>query len=188
MKILLVDNGTTYLSAIHKLLSGNIVETVSYQNIPNNNQYDLTILSGGHQFSVVGNEAKLSRELGLVKSSLKPVLGICFGFELIGYAFGAHLSHLNNKEKGVFTLQQLSDDPIFTNLVDLKVYDSHRWIIDDAGDQLIPLAASPNGIEIVKHQHKPIYGFQFHPEMFPDNTSGDELFKNYLQIIGKIKS
>lgn len=42
---------------------------------------------------------------------------------------------------------------------------------------------SKDGVEIIKHKQKIIYGFQFHPEMFPDQTQGDELFANLINLV-----
>jgi carbamoylphosphate synthase small subunit len=47
----------------------------------------------------------------------------------------------------------------------------------------VGLANSIEGIEIIKHKDKPIYGFQFHPEMFPNLSDGDELFANIVKIV-----
>lgn len=188
MNILLVDNGTTYLGALKLLLHDHNVNISSYKDIPvDNSQYDLIILSGGHNFSVIGNQEKLEREINTIITSNTPILGICFGFELIGYAFGAHLSHQLNKDKGIVAIKKVSPDPIFINTNTIYVYESHRWVINDLGDQLIPLAKSPKGVEIFRHRSRMIYGFQFHPEMFPDRTNGDELFSNFIRIVDNIK-
>jgi len=44
---------------------------------------------------------------------------------------------------------------------------------------------SRDGFEVIKHSTKPVYGFQFHPEMFEDKTCGDEIFKNTLGLLAK---
>jgi anthranilate/para-aminobenzoate synthase component II len=48
---------------------------------------------------------------------------------------------------------------------------------------LIPLAESRDGIEIIKHKFKNIFGLQFHPSVFPEKTYGNEIFNNLLNIL-----
>lgn len=189
MHILVVDNGSTYLSALKRLLSPHSFEIVSYDSLRANldhpplTQYDLTILSGGHAFSVVGNEDKSKPEIDLILTSKTPLLGICLGFELIAAAFGARLIHLPLKQKGLTRLTPVTSSPLFDNLTHLDVYESHRWVVKNPGSELLALARSVSGIEIIRHNNKLIYGFQFHPEMFPDQSQGDEMFANFLRIV-----
>jgi GMP synthase-like glutamine amidotransferase len=185
MKILIVDNGSKYLSKLQSLTSAHDVTTKKYTEIDvrAGNNYDLIILSGGHTFSVVGHEAEFEREINLIKNSTTPILGICLGFELIAYSYGATLIQLTDREKGVLHIEKITPDPIFGHLSDLQVFESHRWIVTDVGAQILPLAGSVDGIEIIKHKVKLIYGFQFHPEMFRDQTRGGELFANLIKIV-----
>jgi len=37
-------------------------------------------------------------------------------------------------------------------------------------------AGPADGIEMIQHMDAPIYGFQFHPEMFVDQTVGDDIY------------
>ena len=63
----------------------------------------------------------------------------------------------------------------------LKVYGAHNWKIDKVPENFIVLAESDNCIQIIKHKNREIYGFQFHPEMFIDETCGNEIFENLLK-------
>jgi GMP synthase-like glutamine amidotransferase len=93
------------------------------------------------------------------------------------------MAKLTAKEKNIVELKKLIDDPIFSDLDSIKVFESHRWVVTDSGDNLIALAESKDGVEIVKHKHKQIYGFQFHPEMFESSTEGNEIFANFINIV-----
>lgn len=185
MNILIIDNGSNYLEKLKTLISPNspVVKTYSQINQLDYDQYDLIILSGGHTFPVVGNEHRLSQEITLIQHTTTPILGICFGFELIAHTYGAKMQRMPTNEKAILQISKLVDDPIFTNIHDLNVFESHRWVVSDPGKILLPLAKSKDGIEIIKHPDKPIYGFQFHPEMFLDQTQGDELFANFMKIV-----
>jgi len=126
----------------------------------------------------MGNEELFSSELALVRSVTVPVLGICFGFEVIARAYGATLLEMEVAEKGVLTIEPLRPHPVFLGLHALRVFENHRWVVRDLPDQLMGLAKSRDGIEVIQHRTRPVIGFQFHPELFEETTQGDELFRN----------
>ena len=185
MKILLIDNGTSYLSQIEKLLSNVSFRVIRYSEITQTSieDFDAVILSGGHEFPVYGSEDRLIDEMHLIKNFNKPIFGICFGFELIAYVFGAHLECMQDKERGILDIQVVESDDLFLNILNFQVFESHRWVIKKPVDSLKVLARSKDGIEAVKHKTRLIYGVQFHPEMFVEKTCGDEIFYNFLNLI-----
>lgn len=185
MKILTIDNGSSYLEKLKSLVSNHsqTIKTYSEIVLTDKNDFDLIILSGGHSFPVVGHESDFAKEINLIRTTSTPILGICLGFELIAYSYGAWLEKLDSKENKVLELYPTVEDPIFKNLDHIKVFENHRWVITKESDKLIGLAMSKDGIEIIKHKQKLIYGFQFHPEMFDDKTQGDELFANFMKIV-----
>lgn len=190
MKLLIIDNGSLYLEKLKSLVSGHTQTIKKYSEIifSDKEDYDLIILSGGHTLSVIGHESDFSKELNLIRTTSTPLLGICLGFELIASSYGAWLEKLDSKENKTLELHPIDNDPIFTNLSVIKVFESHRWVITKESDKLIGLAMSKDGIEIIKHKQKLIYGFQFHPEMFEDITQGDELFANFMKIVENIEA
>lgn len=185
MKILIVDNGTTYLKQLVKLVSPAIPNIKLYSELveADCDDYDLIILSGGHKHSVVGHASELSKEINLLKNTKSAVLGICFGFELIAYSFGALLKQLPSKSQRIISINRTADDQLFTGISKIEVFESHRWVVEKMPAEIVGLANSIEGIEIIKHKDKPIYGFQFHPEMFPNLSDGDELFANFVKIV-----
>lgn len=185
MKILLIDNGSKYLEKLKSLVSAHslIIKKYTEIDIHDQEEYDLIILSGGHIISVVGHEDDFGKEINLIRSTKTPVLGICLGFELIAYTYGAWLERLETKENTVLDLHPTAEDPIFKNINVIKVYENHRWVITKESPDLHGLAISEDGIEIIKHKSKLIYGFQFHPEMFVSQTQGDEIFANFIKIV-----
>ena len=185
MKILIVDNGTSYLSQLKNIVSEHEYQIVKYPDIGAVDQedFDAIILSGGHGFPVNGNSQQLQEEMGLVKNSTKPIFGICFGFEIIAHAFGAELEPMQNKKRGVIDIKIVEPDGIFLNLSNIKVFENHRWTVKKSNKALIVLARSEDGIEAIKHKTRPIYAVQFHPEMSVEKNCGDEIFHNFLNSI-----
>lgn len=184
-KILIVDNTTIHLDKLKKSLNGNRVNVEKYNQIKNPEKYDLIILSGGGGFSVVNHKNEFKKEIKLIKNSKIPILGICLGAELIAISFGEKLEKLEIKNKGIIEIKKIKNDPLINNLPNkFKVYESHRWIIENCKN-LIPLAKSKKGSEIIKHPLKEIYGVQFHPEMFKNKTKGYKIIQNFLMMSKK---
>lgn len=185
MKILLINNKTKHLARLKKLLAGLPFEVIDYSDIDPDHakKFDVIILSGGHDFPVIGNEKLLRKEIELVKTSKAKIFGICFGFEVIARAFGADLAPMRKTRRGLIDIKIVEPDEIFSNIPNFQVYEGHRWVVEKTNKNLVALARSKDGIEAVRHKTRPIYGVQFHPEMFVDKTCGDEIFYNFLKLI-----
>lgn len=185
MSVLLIDNGTTLLSQLERLIPGREIVR-RWDNIADivPDDYALIILSGGSRFSVVGNEKILSPEISLVLRTTVPIIGICYGCEVIVCSFGGTLEQMD-KKKGIITVGVIEDDPIFAGQKTFSVYENHTWRIKDLPTDYVQIARSAHGIEAIRHASRPIYGFQFHPEHFVDKTEGDEIFSRLFQRLVK---
>lgn len=184
MKILFVDNGTKYSNELKSLLktAGEVTVINDIARLDNSHNFDLVVLSGGHQHSIIGHHDYYQKEINFIKNCNQPLLGICLGAELIAYTFGAKLEHLDKDEKGIKTITVLQNDGLFNDLKDFKVFESHKWAITKLSDDLLGLAKSQDGYEVIKHKDLLIYGFQFHPEMFENKTVGAKIFNNFLKL------
>lgn len=183
MKVLLIDNGTTLLKKLEKLIPHHeIVRRFDTFKIGEADGFDLVVLSGGSICPVTGNEEKFSQEINFIQNTKKPLIGICFGCELIVKAFGGELEKLNSREKGIKEVTIL--DPHFYEVSKIKVYENHQWGITKLPDTFAVLAESDDGVEIIKHKTLPMYGFQFHPENLVNESDGDELFLQiFIQLL-----
>jgi anthranilate/para-aminobenzoate synthase component II len=187
MKVLIIDNGTSYLEKLKALFIGSVVEVIEYNQISRVKieDIDLIILSGGHGTPVINKQNFYTSEINFIKTSSVPILGICLGYELIAHAFGAELELMEVREKGILNIIPIKQSNLFIGVKNFSVYESHRWVVKKLPKELIGLAKSKDGWEIINYSGKPlIYGFQFHPEMFTDQTSGNQIFKNFLKIAG----
>ena len=185
MNILIIDNGTIRINNLKTLLTDNTHKVIKLGEI-NHSQahaYDLIILSGSSKFPIIGNEILYKNEINLIKNNPAPILGICLGFELIAFAFGAKLEIKKEKMKGIREISILDSGEIFKDLPNFSVYESHRWIVKNLPEDFIALAESRDGFEVIKHKNRNIYGFQFHPSIFTNKTSGDEIFNNLLNVL-----
>jgi len=186
VKTLLIDNGTTLLKKLETLVSvQEKIERFDVFKIEDARDFDVTVLSGSSIGPLFGNEEKFSEEIKFIKETTKPVVGICFGCELIVRAFGGELEKMEQKDRGMKEIQ--ITDLILYKRPQVKVYENHQWRITRLSEDFDVLAKSESGPEIIKHKTKSIYGFQFHPENCIDVSAGYELFGEiFSKISGSI--
>ncbi len=185
MNVLVVNNGTIHFSELLEILKQHKVTTVDRDKVTPNTceNFDLVILSGGNHSPVVKNPDFYKHEIQMIKSCKKPIIGICMGFELIAYAYGAELKELEEVEEGEVELKVQKNDKIFSGKDCFKVYEHHRWVVSKVKEPLVALARSKDGVEIIKHKIHPIYGFQFHPEVLSKGKEGFEIFSKLISLI-----
>lgn len=186
MHILIVDNNTSYLESLKNLLHPHTFYVIKLEDFKYHDpkDYNLIVLSGGHPNTVEHNHHLYEEEIKTILRSDIPILGICLGFELIVYAFGGRLKELPEKQKGVIEINVIKEDKILKGIGKVRVFESHRWIAEALPQELIPLAKSKDGIEIIKHLTRFIYGFQFHPEIIEDKEDL-KIFNNVLELASK---
>lgn len=168
MKTLLINNHTKHLNELFQFLPGEIVviEKSDVETIEPNT-FDLIVISGGHRIpTVLNHPEEYTTEMELVRTTEKPILGICLGCEIICTAFGGTLKKLEVYERGEVTLDISSES--LGSLLDahtLTMYESHGIGIDALPPDFEICATSDHGPEIIKHKSRPIIGIQFHPEV-----------------------
>lgn len=188
MNCLIIDNKTKAIDKLTALLKTFDIEyfVTSFDSIHEVplEDFDFYILSGGNSNSSAKDDFVYFEELNLIKNTTKPLLGIGLGFHLICVAYGSTLEVRGERIESIIDIEITDQDRIFNKLSEtLPVSEAHRWVVTNVSDELNVLAKSKYGIEIIKHKKRPVYGFQFHPELLPEKTMGDELFGNFLSYV-----
>ncbi len=179
---MIVDNESKYTNALVKLLYHESPRIINYQDLDYKkfSKDDIVILTGGHGDPILWHKKIYYQEAKLVKKHKGPIIGICLGFELIAHVYGSHLHLLNTRRKGEIKLTSTNAASLIIPPY-VKVYENHNWSVSKLKKPLMPLAYSKDGIEILKHTRKPIYGLQFHPE--ESSSSGMALFNAILEQV-----
>lgn len=136
------------------------------------------ILSGGPS-SVYDKEAPVPNPY--IFETGKPVLGICYGMQLISHQLGGKVVPGQKREYGHATLH-ISDpgSPLFKGVESpLTVWMSHGDMIAEMPPGFRSLAYSENTPVAVMGNERGIYGLQFHPEV-AHTPQGKTLMKNFL--------
>ena len=117
-------------------------------------------------------------ELGL------PILGICYGMQLISQHFGGSVIPAINHEYGKARLKFEVENPIFKDTTDGQiVWMSHGDKVENIPSGFQKIATSENSpFAAIANTDRGIHAFQFHPEVY-HSAEGSKLLKNFAKHI-----
>ena len=191
-KILILDFGSQYTQLIAKRLRKLKVycEIQSYYMYTFDSDVKGVILSGSP--ASVNDEKCLYTDLSIFDSI--PILGICYGAQLIAHIYDCKISSIGKREYGKKELKTEihNDNKLFQNdfLESQKntVWMSHGDSITKLNNLIEPIVYSEDDILAgFKIKDKDIYGLQFHPEV-THTDYGNTLLTNFIDICGMEKN
>lgn len=120
------------------------------------------ILSGGP--SSVYEEAAPSLPPYILESGL-PVLGICYGMQLLAHSLGGVVTSAPQREYGLAEVETCAENPLLP-AGSQAVWMSHGDRVESLPPGFICIATSNNSpLAAIAHPEKHLYGLQFHPEV-----------------------
>lgn len=113
-----------------------------------------------------------------------PILGICYGMQVICHAFGGQVRGGDSRQFGRATMTVEHSADLFDGLpASSIVWMSHGDQAESIGETFLPLATSETcPTAALKHRERPIYGLQFHPEV-THTAEGGRLLANFVRGI-----
>jgi GMP synthase (glutamine-hydrolysing) len=141
------------------------------------------ILSGGPG-SVYSGDNGLSGVVAkkiLAGELVRPLLGICYGHQLLGYLSGAKVEKGQNAEYGISEIFVDETDTLFKDVPKrFNAWVSHFDEVKDNPRGFEVLAHSTTcAIEAMRHEELEIFGVQFHPEVW-HTEHGERILANFL--------
>ena len=142
------------------------------------------ILSGGPN-SVYGDNVPLADPAIF---DIAPVLGICYGMQLIAHIEGGQVIRTNRREYGRAQMNVLEPKGLFAGFSTkepVTTWMSHGDHIEEPPKGFrVTAESNGNPISAFRHEKRPIFGVQFHPEV-AHTPRGREIISNFLFDICK---
>ncbi len=193
-KILVLDFGSQYT----QLIARRIREDKVYSEIfPFNATLDKIkafnpkgiILSGGPS-SVYDKNAPFP-DAGIFDLRI-PILGICYGMQLMAHHFGGKVAKALKREYGRAELIVDDDSDLFSGIVNRKSHATTVWMSHGDRIERLPGGFSSIGhtenspIAAMSNKQKRFYAIQFHPEV-AHTDKGKEILRNFVYNICECK-
>ena len=190
-RVLVIDFGAQYAQLIaRRVRECNIFSELVRHDITAAEVKDKApvaiILSGGPASVNVDNAPQLDKEiyeLGI------PILGICYGAQLIAQQLGGTVGRHEQGEYGRTTMSVSADCDLLEATADgATVWMSHFDRIEDLPDGFTSTVSTPNApVAVLENRERKIWGVQYHPEV--NHTDGGfELINKFLTDLAEVKS
>ena len=182
-KVVVYDFGSQYTQLIARRFRelGYYSEILPF-NAPLPEDAGAVVLSGS-PYSVYDEGAPLPDPS--ILSAGVPVLGICYGLQVITHLLGGKVAPSQRKEYGPADLEVLDPDHLFRDLpTSFRVWMSHGDRVEELPEGFRVLARTEGSpYAAVFHPGKRIFGVQFHPEVV-HTEYGTDILWNFAKFAG----
>ena len=145
-------------------------------------KYEALIFSGGPSSVYEENAPKFNTDILNFK---KPILGICYGHQVIAQTLGGKVQPGDVKEYGTAKINIKENSGLFEGLEKQEtVWMSHGDAVTELAPQFKIIASTPDcPIAAVEWPERQIFGLQYHPEV-THSVNGLKMMKNFLALAG----
>lgn len=114
-----------------------------------------------------------------------PLLGLCYGHQLIAKLLGGKVSHGEKREYGIAELTVKTNVSIFKGLSEREqIWMSHGDAVDKPPEGFVSIGSTPDCLfAAMGDMKRNIFGLQFHPEV-ADTPKGMSILSNFIDICG----
>ena len=191
-KILIIDFGSQFTQLIARRIRelGVFSELVSHKKIKSSqikSNIKGIILSGGPLNVYQLNNSLFDKKI--LKLGI-PILGICFGHQIISKFKGGKVNQSKHREFGLANIYKRNNSQLIKNFFNKKtkkVWMSHADQVSKLPENFRVIASSQNSkFAIVESKVEKFFGVQFHPEV-THTENGKKIISNFIFLICKIK-
>ena len=183
-KIVILDFGSQYTQVIARrvrecrVFSEIVPHTTKASEIIADGTVKGIILSGGPASVYAPKAPKVDPEI--YKLGL-PILGICYGMQLLSRDLGGAVARSTHREYGKGVLSTVGVSPLFKGLPKkLDVWNSHGDRVEKLPRGFAAIGTTENAPHaVIADAKRKIYGMQFHPEVH-HTPQGAELIRNFV--------
>jgi GMP synthase (glutamine-hydrolysing) len=166
--------------------------SVSLERVQSLNPSHIILSGQSHPWEKYSPES-LAGVFSVIREANQPILGVCGGHQQMALAFGAPVALMGRlepgegyagakRERGFFKVQT-NKRGIFRDLPrEITVWHSHFDEVKSLPVGFVVTAANEVcPIQAMEHQDRPLFGVQFHPELFDDaHPDGRRVLENFL--------
>ena len=181
--VLILDYGSQVTKLIaRRVREANVYCEIHPFDIPTEKIKELSpeaiILSGGPQSAYMEDAPQLNKD---ILNFNVPMLGICYGYNLLGMEFGGKVERAAKREYGRANIEIVKDDDLLSDVQNLsQVWMSHGDYISSLPDRFEIIGKTDNApFAAIRDKDKRIYGVQFHPEVV-HTVEGEKILRNFL--------
>ena len=178
-KIIILDFGsqTTQLIGRRVRELNTYCEIVPYNKFPADDPSVIGVILSGSPFSVYDEKAFRISLDGL--RGRYPILGICYGAQLMALLNGGTVEPADSREYGRAILTTVAANPLMKDIAaGSQVWMSHGDTITSL-PEIFDIIASTDKVPVAAYQAQQLWGVQFHPEVF-HSTCGMQLLRNFV--------
>lgn len=185
--ICIIDCGSENISNFSKVLDDlkipNRIIKLNELNESMMNNFSGIIISGAPILLTKIDKQKYLDKFKFIKEINIPILGICFGHQIIGLLFDSEI-YLGEEVRSKEHIEIVKKDIIFSKLEDNSLFkeDHCEFITLPKEFDLLAKSHTCNNAAM-KHTRKKIYGLQFHPEV--SGLNGKIILENFVKICGE---
>ncbi|MBI5219995.1 MAG: glutamine-hydrolyzing GMP synthase [Bacteroidia bacterium] len=181
-KILILDFGSQYTQLIaRRIRELNVYcEIHPFHKIPDMGADIKGVILSGSPFSVRDKNAP-DPDLGKIKGKF-PLLGVCYGAQLISHKYGGEVKPSNHREYGRAILEIKDTADLFLKGISdqTQVWMSHGDTIASIPENFKIIASTADvKVGAFKIENEPTWGIQFHPEVY-HSTEGLQMLRNFV--------
>ncbi len=109
-----------------------------------------------------------------------PVLGICYGHQLLAHHLGGSVQQGDRGEYGIAQLTVNGTDALWSGVVGSQIWMSHRDTVQIAPPGFsVTASTDTSGIAAMSHPERKLFGVQFHPEVVHTHA-GTRILENFV--------
>ena len=181
-KIIILDFGsqTTQLIGRRVRELDTFCEILPYNKFPKDDPSVIGVILSGSPFSVYDKEA-FKIDLDEIRGKY-PILGICYGAQFMSYTLGGNVEPAGTREYGRANLTSFDkENPLFKGFEECsQVWMSHGDTITKLPEGFKVIASTDKVVNAAyQAEGEPLWGVQFHPEVF-HSVQGTLLLKNFV--------
>lgn len=178
--VAVLDFGSQYTQLIVRRVRelGFLAKLYSPEDVHEIGKPGAIILSGGPKSTSEPDAPDIDFEK--LQSYQVPVLGVCYGMQLLNIKFGGSVKASNKREYGPAGLVPTCDVDLYTGVSkDSQVWMSHSDTVQDLHADAEVIATNQHGTPVSLRWPNGFYGIQFHPEV-THSHEGMQILKNFL--------